>query len=641
MFNIDFDYIASPKQLNLLLIRLEELAATEGPLGLDTETTGLNCFADRIRLIQIASEDYCLVIDCDQWRPTPGGRIDWSLPGAAELKSLLTRDASHRIWILQNAAFDLGFLHHEEIVLNGYLVDTMIGSKIVNNGTGAKNDLASICYRYLKIELPKELQKSNFSGELTKEQLEYAARDAIVLTKLYKPIARKLKNSTIFSGTGFTLFTVFDLEMQCLRAVARMSSTGFKFDLPRARNLLSEITAAVETSKLEFLEMLDEAILAAGGGDELRLPRMEDGSYNTREKTTGSVRLGTKVFAGFNPRSPQQLIKAFLAAGILLPPNAKGVETLDQNLLSFIRGDFPLIDKYLTFKNIVTQQSHIEKLIDATEIDGRIYGSYRQMGTDTGRLSAANPNLQQVPRSGEFRACFIPENGYSLVVADFSQVELRVAADIAQETKMIDAYKEEKDLHTSTAALLAGIAYEEVTKAQRQVAKAANFGLLYGAGAKTLRKVASVGYGLDLPISECETIVKNFRAAYPQLYQWQQKQGQDTTEAVFTLYGRRRILTEFSDKYTTRLNSTVQGTAGDIAKIAMAILWDKIISNPQNEARLIASVHDELVLEVRSEFIEKWKTLLKDAMEEAGSVIITSLPIVAEVSSGCNWAAAK
>lgn len=641
--NIDFDYISSPKQLNLLLIRLEELSAATTPLALDTETTGLNCYADRIRLIQIATIDYCLIVDCDQWRPEKGGRIDWNLPGAAELKKLLTSPAaSQRRWILQNGAFDLGFFHHEGIVLNGYLFDTMIGSKIVNNGTGAKNDLATICYRYLKIELPKELQKSDFSGELTKEQLEYAARDAIVLTKLYKPIARKLKNSTIFSGTDFTLFTVFDLEMQCLRAVARMSSTGFKFDLARARVLLSEINADAEKAKLEFLNLLDEKIRQRNPeSPELYLPRDEDGTFNTREKTSGSIRLGTKQFAGFNPRSPQQLIKAFLAAGILLPPNAKGDETLDQNILSFIRADYPLIDYYLTYKNIVTKQSHIEKLIASTENNGRIYGNYRQMGTDTGRFSCTQPNLQQIPRSGDFRACFIPEQGYSLVVADFSQIELRVAADIAQETKMIEAYKSERDLHTSTAALLAGIEYENVTKEQRQVAKAANFGLLYGAGAKTLRKVASVGYGLDLPISECETIVTNFRAAYPKLYQWQQKQGQDTTEAVFTLYGRRRILTEFSDKYTTRLNSTVQGTAGDIAKIAIALLWEEIIVNPQNEARLIATVHDELVLEARLEFVPKWKKILKKCMENAGSIIINTLPIVAEVSSGENWAAAK
>jgi len=263
------------------------------------------------------------------------------------------------------------------------------------------------------------------------------------------------------------------------------------------------------------------------------------------------------------------------------------------------------------------------------------------MGTDTGRLSCSSPNLQQVPRSGEFRSCFIAEDDYELVVADFSQVELRVAADIAKETKMIDAYRCEKDLHTSTAALLAGVDYNDVTKAQRQVAKAANFGLLYGAGAKTLRKVASVGYGLDLPIAECETIVKNFRAAYPKLYQWQQKQGQDTTEAVFTLYGRRRILTDFSNKYTTRLNSAVQGTAGDIAKMSMALLWEKLITEPINEARLISTVHDELVLEVRFEFVTKWKAILKNAMETAGSIVIESLPIVAEVSSGLNWATAK
>lgn len=255
--------------------------------------------------------------------------------------------------------------------------------------------------------------------------------------------------------------------------------------------------------------------------------------------------------------------------------------------------------------------------------------------------NCAEPNLQQVNRSAAFRSKFVADPGCVLVVADFSQIELRVAAELSGEERMLEAYRAGRDLHTETAALMAGVSIEAVTKAQRQSAKVANFGLLYGAGPATLRKQAVAQYGIDMELDEAKEIVEGFRAAYPTLYKWQTREGNGTTKAVFTALGRRRFLVGFNDKYTTRINTQVQGTAGDIAKLAIGRLWQEICAVPEGEARLIAMVHDEIVVEAKEDAAERWALVLKGCMEAAGSEICKTVPIVAEVSTGKTWAEAK
>jgi DNA polymerase-1 len=391
-----------------------------------------------------------------------------------------------------------------------------------------------------------------------------------------------------------------------------------------------------------FLEALDAAIKQENPDEPgVWLPRDDDGTLNTREKDSGSIRLGTKKYKGFNPRSPKQMAERFEQAGILLPPDEKGAPSLDQNLLAFLKGEYELVDMYMRWKAAVTRVSHIEKLLESIGPDGRIHASYRQMGTETGRLSCSGPNLQQVPREAEFRRLFRAREGYCLVVADFSQVELRVAAELSGEERMRAAYRAGRDLHTETAALVTGKSAESITKKERTSAKLCNFGLLYGAGAATLRKQAVAQYGVDMVLEEAQELVTGFRDAYPQLYKWQTDEGNKTTRAVFTRYGRRRILTGFNDKYTTRINTQVQGTAGDIAKIAIAMIWKQINTARRGEALLIAMVHDEIVLEVEEAVVDKWAKRLTEAMEAAGAVVCQQVPIVAEASFGATWADAK
>lgn len=637
LHRIDFDFVRGPQHAAVIRRRLTELGEYQGAVGVDTETTGLDPRVHQVRLIQLGTPEFALIVDLDGWRKGGGRVVCWDVPGLRELKAFLEGE-KHKV--LQNAAFDVNFLQGEGVVLGGPIFDTMIAAKLVNNGTGAKNDLGAIVERNLKVELPKELQKANWAGDISPEMLQYAARDVICLPLLVPILTEALQQSRL--RAGYTLWDLFRLEMSVLRPIASMQWNGFGFDQRAALELRETLNQEAEDLKLVFLEQLDQEIRARYPEDEgIWLPRNEDGSVNTREKDTGSIRLGTKLYKGFNPRSAQQMAQRFQQAGILLPPDEKGTPSLDQNLLAFVRKEHELVDRYMTWKTAVTKVSNIEKLLESIGPDGRIHCSYRQMGTETGRLSAASPNLQQVNRGVDFRSKFVAAPGYQLVVADFSQVELRVAAELSGEERMLDAYRAGRDLHTETAALIAKVPFEEVTKKQRQSAKVANFGLLYGAGPATLRKQAIAQYGMDMPMTEAKEIVEGFREAYPRLYAWQQEEGTKTTKAVQTALGRRRMLVGFNDKYTTRINTQVQGTAGDIAKIAIWNLWQLIQQAPVREALLIAMVHDEIVIEVREELAEQWGEKLKRSMERAGAAICKKVPIVAEVAWGKTWADAK
>jgi DNA polymerase I len=627
--------VRGPKDVHRLTPFLNQ---TVSEYAIDTETTGLHPIENRVRLIQIATNTDVVVVDLDGFRQDGERQVDWAQPGLDNLRVIV--QSANTIKVLQNAAFDINMLAGEGLTVGGPIFDTMVASKLINAGLANKNGLGDIVARVLKIELPKELQKADWAGEITDEMIGYAARDAAVLLRLVSPLKSSLVHSQVASD--ITLYDVFRLEMSCLRAVASMQFRGFNFDKPRAEALRETMQGEAEKLKLAFLEALDAQIRRKNpNSPDIYLPRGSDGSFNTREKTTGSVRLGTKQFAGFNPRSNPQMAQRFKQAGILLPPDAKGNPSLDQNILAFQRKEQPLIEAYLTWKGAATLVSHVDTLIENVASTGRIHANYRQMGTDTGRMSCADPNLQQVPSDKEFRGLFTAAPGYKLLVADFSQVELRVAAHLSREPRMIEAYQAGRDLHTETASLITGLPAAKVTKAHRSSAKICNFGLLYGSGPATLQKQAVAQYGIDMEFAYAKELVTKFRQAYPTLYAWQRETGEGTAKYVLTATGRRRFLVGFNDKFTTRINTRVQGTAGDITKLALANLWENIEDAPEGEAHLIAVVHDEIVMEVREDQTDKWAKLLETAMESAGNFICFRVPIIAEVGVGDTWAEAK
>jgi DNA polymerase I len=360
--------------------------------------------------------------------------------------------------------------------------------------------------------LNKDQQRSDWSApELSREQLRYAAEDVRVLLPLYRALAKKLDAA----GLG----RVAEVECRCLPAVAWMARSGVALDRPawesRARAAMFEAD--------ELCQRLDAAA------------RPKDGYL------TG--------MGAWDWDSPQQAREALAAVGC-------PVESTRDEALALI--DHPvaaLLREYRSARKRVTTYgtgwlSHVAP-------DGRVYPQWKQLKSRAGRMACADPNLQQLPRGVAYRRCVAAPPGRVLVKADYSQIELRIAALVAGEGGMVEAFARGEDLHTLTAQRVLGV--QEVSKAERQLAKAVNFGLLYGMGAKGFRIYARSQYGLTLSLGEAGRYRDAFFRAYPGLASWRARVRRGRCRETRTLAGRRRLLPGGAPD-TWRLNSPVQGT---------------------------------------------------------------------------------
>jgi DNA polymerase-1 len=266
--------------------------------------------------------------------------------------------------------------------------------------------------------------------------------------------------------------------------------------------------------------------------------------------------------------------------------------------------------------------------------DGRIHASFHQIGAETGRMACSDPNLQNIPKLPAYRACFRPSPGRVLVKADYSQIEMRIAAQITQDPVMIAAYQAGEDLHTKTAAAVRGVDLAAVTPADRRHAKAVNFGMLFGMGAGGLVQYAKNTYDVTLTEAEAAVFINRFFATYPTVRAWQRRQGEGTDDPR-TLGGRRRIGVT---RYTERVNTPVQGTAADIVKLALARLWADRAHVPG--AAVVLVVHDEILIECDTGEAAAVATWLTGHMEAAGAALLPDVPVVAEAQIMRDWSGA-
>jgi DNA polymerase-1 len=265
--------------------------------------------------------------------------------------------------------------------------------------------------------------------------------------------------------------------------------------------------------------------------------------------------------------------------------------------------------------------------------DGRVYANWWQLGAGSGRMACSNPNLQNLPRDQQYRQCFAAPPGRVLVKADYSQIELRIAAKIANETNMIEAYRRGDDLHVLTARQVVG--NNEISKADRQLAKAVNFGLLYGMGARGFRVYARTKYGVELTEEQAQQYRSAFFKAYPGLAAWHRKVGRTEKRPIETrtLAGRRVLnVSGFNEK----LNTPVQGTGADGLKRALGLLWERRGKCPGAAPVLV--VHDEIVIECDQSQADDAAVWLKQAMLDGMTSLIDPVPVEVEVSIARTWA---
>jgi len=625
-------YVTSNEQYREALRELIDIPK----LCLDFETTGLDSHVARARLLQLCTTDekavdrMVYVLDL------------FKIPDTSGLKELIE---SREMLLGHNLNFDLQFLLSLGIDFKGKIFDTYIAERCLRAGFKEKKvspklqkpyfddvscSLKAVVERRLEIEISKEQQVSDWSKEeLDIEQIEYAAKDVDLLPKIASDQLRELAEEA--------LLDVYSLESKCVRPVAHMCHKGFNVDIIKLMALKHSIQERLDEITLEFCTKLDDALPT-----ELKLPR----------KVDGSLAIGKNLRKEFNPGSGVQCTKCFEALGIELPVNpGTGKSTLNQIQLAEFDSDDPLLNLYRKRTKIETQLEHAEKLIaNVNPITQRIHSGYNQYGANSGRFTSSGAkktsakkvktqfaiNAQQIPRDKDFRECFVATAGHQLIICDFSQIELRLGAELIGIPQMIQAFKQGHDLHTVTASLIYKVPLEEVQKNQRQEGKTLNFALLYGMGFRKYKTYAAQS-GKIISLSEAKVAHMAFHNAYPRLRQWHRERAamvEDGWTYVRTPLGRRRLLSYSDATMTACANTLIQGAGADILKLSLAKL------NPYigDEAHLVACVHDEIVLEVVEDKVEYYQEVLERCMKEAAETILKEVPAKADASHGETWA---
>ena len=634
-----------------VLFGIEHLDAFAGSstIAFDTETLQLQPEIGKLRLIQLGCPETkkIIVIDCFDL-------VDEDYDTLTDFFNV------ERKWIAHNAVFDLGWLQEHAIRPRGRLVCTMLATKLLSNGLPkVKHGLAHVARRYLAIDLDKEQQTSDWSAPvLSQDQLVYAAKDVEVLLALEARVQPILANTRL---TG-----AFALECKALPAMAQMWRTGLPWNLSTLAKLRDDYEFTIDALGRDFLRELDSALpeeekLPKEVSDPQRLKHLrglvtemghDDKDYerwyaeiediersetfNLRAKTTGSVRLGTKREAGFNLNSPKQLLQKFTALlGEQPIDNKTGKPSASKAALQEYAADHHVVQTYLAWKKAEKRRQMVESLLEKTDGNGFVRASYLQLGAESGRMSCIKPNNQQIPRDPEFRQCVEAPDGYLLVDADFGQMELRIAAAVAQDERMIKAFQEGEDPHTVTA---------EAIGCSRQIAKSANFGLLYGSGAKGLRNYAA-GSGITMTVEEAAEIRDQWLDTFQGIKAWQQSnaaaadktQGDKFAEIRIPGSNMRRFLPGDMNRLTVRCNTPIQGAGAAILKCALGNLWPLVEAAGELEVRIAACVHDEVLLLVKEDKAEHWAAELKRVMESAEAMWLGEIPPLAEPSIGKRW----
>lgn len=566
---------------------------------LDTETAmAPQCFQPRqARLIQFHNDTTSLYFDLLAF-----GDDEW-----AELGAFL-EDPVLEIYG-QNLLFDYRVLYANGIRLRGTLFDTMVASNLIHNGRAKmSHSLAEIARRELGKVVDKSLQAGGgatswMEGELTEARIAYAMGDVITTWECAHVLHEQIE------AQG--LSDVYALECALIPAVAQMEHHGMYLDPDAISETVEHYSCESQMAKLCFLETLDGRLQDAGAP---ALPKDDDGTFNTRTKDSGSIRLGTKRFAGFNLNSSSQVLAYWKFLGIEPVDDAKK-PTTDRKVLARFQSD-ELVRMFLHYKRVEKRKGMAQKLTEHCDDDGRIRARFMPLATGTGRFSSSSPNLQQVPRDPQFRCAFRAPEGRRLVQADYAAMELRVAAAIANERAMIDAFNAGADIHTRTAALMFNLTEAEIKerKELRQQAKAVNFGALYGSSARGVQQYFAT-LGMFISEKQARELLQLWHAAYPAFGKWHQlcQAKAMKGDPVRTIIGRRRLLFGDENRLTVQANNVVQGTSADITKAALIAIHRALPA----KAFLVATVHDEILVECEEAHAEGIAEMVIREMEEA------------------------
>jgi len=563
-------------------------------VSLDTEATSLDPHDAKLLLFQIATPGEAYLFDARHLDLRPFQ----SILGSEKILKLA-----------QNAKFDYGMLKELAGVEIVNIFDTMLAERILTCGMTKLGDLslAALSRKYLGIELAKEVRETFFGGHLrdfTKKQLDYAAKDVLVLFPIYEAQRDRLQKEQ--------LEKIASLEFELVPVVSEMELRGFLIDVEKWRQVIADYRKKAQEIDRKMQE-------------ELR-----PYSRSTQKDLFGNH---ANVV---NLNSPSQIMEAFRRVGLDLP--STGEEIL-------ARYDHPLAKLLLEYREsekIISAfgENLLEKINPKT---GRIHPDYMQIGADTGRFACSNPNLQQIPTDSMFRSCFIASPDHKLVVADYSQIELRIMAELSEDPVFMKAFKEDQDLHALTASQMFNIPIDQVSKEKRFQAKSINFGLMYGRGARSL--------AVQLGVSEDESrrLLDKYFRQYHRVKTWLDNISRDAIRRGYstTLGGRKRYYEKVASddpsydrqvSYIERQgkNTPIQGTSADITKMALVNLRQRIRKEGL-AAVPIHTVHDEIVVEAPVSEAEQTAKIVKEEMVRAGEALLKKVPVKVDVVVSDIW----
>lgn len=595
----DYDLVVDEQQLQSWLARLEQAEL----FAFDTETTSLEYMAARVVGVSFAVEPgkAAYVPFGHDYLDAPQQLSEEQVLGA--LKPLLENPDKKKVG--QNLKYDAHVLANHGITLRGIAFDTMLESYVLNSL--GRHDMDSLALAHLQHQTVhfqdiagKGAKQLTFNQIPLAQAGPYAAEDADVTLRLHQVLWPQIALAPSLEKLFQTV------ELPLVPVLMRIEHNGALIDAKTLGEHSREIADKLDTLQKQAYELAGQA---------------------------------------FNLASPKQLGKIlFEELGIpVKKKTAKGAPSTAEEVLQELALDYPLPDVILQYRGLAKLKStYTDKLPQMINPrTGRVHTSYHQAVTATGRLSSADPNLQNIPIRTEegrrIRQAFIAPPGYRIVAADYSQIELRIMAHLSDDAGLLNAFAEGLDVHKATAAEVFGVPLGSVTGDQRRSAKAINFGLIYGMSAWGLGRQLHIGR------NEAQQYIDRYFERYPGVKHYMESTRERAAQQgyVETLGGRRLHLPEINARNPMRrqgaeraaINAPMQGTAADIIKMAM-IRVHQWLSKTNLDAKMIMQVHDELVFEVHEQQLERLTATLPELMSGAMDL---KVPLLVEVGAGLNW----
>ena len=592
----NYQIIQGDLGVKLLLQNLEKQQA----VCFDTETTGIDALNAELVGISFAYEKGKAF-----YVPFPENQND-ALVLAQKFKPFFANENIEKIG--QNIKYDLKILSHYDIQIKGKLFDTMLAHYLINPDMRHNMDILAETYlqyspKSIETLIGKKGKGQKSMRDISLDEIkEYAAEDADITWQLkqnFSPILDKAETKKLFD----------EIETPLIPVLAAMELEGINLDVPFLKAMSVEMGTESKALERKIYETAGETFNLASPkqlGDVL-FEKMKIGGAKQKKTKTGQYATGEEI-------------------------------------LSYLAKDHEIVRDILEWRQMVKLQStYIDALPNQVDTKtGRVHTDYMQTVAATGRLSSNNPNLQNIPirslRGQQIRKAFIAKNEeYSLLSADYSQIELRIIAALSGEDNMIAAFQNNLDIHKATAAKVFNVPLDEVSKEQRSNAKTVNFGIIYGVSAFGLSNQT------DLSRKEAAELIDAYYATYPKLKAYMAAQVDFARENgyVQTVLGRRRYLKDInspnmmvkSGAERNAVNAPIQGSAADIIKIAMINIHRKLTSENW-KSKMLLQVHDELVFDVHNSEIDAIKPMIKHEMENAFKM---DVPLEVEMGVGKNW----